>query len=64
MAAETKLFITKRLQNAGKRVVAYGDGMNDYYMLKQADEGYLVTKLDGTVSNSLTGKDLEGLTLV
>jgi len=64
MSAETKYFITKRLQKAGKKVVAYGDGMNDYYMLKQADEGFLVTKKDGSISRSLKNKNLEGLNLV
>ncbi len=64
MSAETKLYITKLLQNAGKYVIAYGDGMNDYYMLKQADEGYLVTKTDGSISRSLKGKDMEGLIIV
>lgn len=64
MSAETKLFITKHLQAAGKRVVAYGDGMNDYFMLKQADEGYLIAKRDGTISRSLKGRDTEGLTIV
>lgn len=49
---------------AGKRVVAYGDGMNDYYMMKMADEGFLVTKQDSSISRSLKGKDLEGLKLV
>lgn len=64
MSAETKFFITKFLQAAGKRVIAYGDGMNDYFMLKQADEGYLVTKQDGTISRSLRGRDTEGLVIV
>lgn len=64
MSAETKLFITKRLQEAGKTVIAYGDGMNDYYMLKQADKGFLVTKPDGSISKSLKGKNVEGLKLV
>lgn len=64
MSAETKLYITKIVQSAGKRVIAYGDGMNDYYMLKQADEGYLLTKQDGTISRSLKGRDLEGLIIV
>ena len=64
MSAETKLYITKILQKAGKRVIAYGDGMNDYFMLKQADEGFLVTKQDLSISRSLKGKDLEGLKLV
>lgn len=64
MSAETKFYITKQLQNAGKRVIAYGDSMNDYYMLMQADEGYLVTRKDGSVSRSLKGKSTEGLTIV
>lgn len=64
MSADTKFFITKYLQAAGKRVIAYGDGMNDYFMLKQADEGYLVAKQDGTISRSLIGKDMEGLNIV
>ena len=64
MSAETKLFITKHLQEAGKRVIAYGDGMNDYFMLKQADEGYLIAKRDGTISRSLKGRNTEGLIIV
>ena len=64
MSAETKYFITKLLQEAGKYVIAFGDGMNDYYMLKQANEGYLVTKPDGIISRSLVDKDLEGLKIV
>ena len=64
MSAETKFFITKHLQAAGKHVIAYGDGMNDYFMLKQADEGYLVAKPDGTISRSLKGRNTEGLIIV
>lgn len=64
MSAETKLYITKLLQVAGKHVIAYGDGMNDYYMLRQADEGYLVTKQDGSISRSLKGRNTEGLIIV
>lgn len=64
MSAETKYFITKMLQDAGKRVVAYGDGMNDYFMLKQADRGYLVPKENGAISRSLNGKDLGGIEFV
>lgn len=64
MSAETKLYITKLLQEAGKRVIAYGDGMNDYFMLKQADEGYLVAKKNGSISRSLKGRDTEGLIIV
>ena len=64
MAAETKFFITKILQQAGRKVVAFGDGMNDYYMLKQADTSYLFTKKDGSISRSLRGMDLEGIHIV
>ena len=64
MAAETKLYITKYLQDAGKTVVAYGDGMNDYYMLVQADQGFLISKQGGRISRSLLGMNLEGLTIV
>ena len=64
MSAETKVIITQELQRAGKKVISYGDSMNDYYMLKQSDVGNLVTKKDGTVSKSLAGKDLEGLRIV
>ncbi len=64
MSAETKLYIVKYLQRAGKKVIAYGDGMNDYYMLKQSDEGFLVKKKDGSISKSLKERDLEGLNLV
>ena len=64
MSAETKLYITKYLQDAGKTVIAYGDGMNDYYMLMKADHGYLVAKQNGKLSRSLAGKDIEGLTVI
>ena len=64
MAAETKFFITKYLQEHGNKIIAYGDGMNDYYMLRQADEAFLVAKKDGTLSRSLVGKKIEGLNVV
>ncbi len=64
MSADTKYYITKNLQEAGKTVIAFGDSMNDYYMMKQANVGYLICKQDGQVSQSLKGCDLEGLILV
>ncbi len=64
MSAETKLYITQYLQAAGKRVIAFGDGMNDYFMLKQANQGYLVKRENGSISRSLQGRDLEGLVVV
>lgn len=64
MAAETKLFITKYLQESGKSVIAYGDGMNDYFMLKQANKGYLVSKPNGALSRSLVNRDIGGMIIV
>lgn len=64
MCSDTKYFITKYLQEKGCKVLAFGDSMNDYYMLKKADNGYLVLKNDGSVSSSLEGKNLEGLIFV
>jgi len=64
MSADTKFFITKFLHEKGREVVAYGDSMNDFYMLKQADWGYLVPRRDGSISRSLSGRDLGGIRLV
>lgn len=64
MSADTKYFITKFLREAGKRIVAYGDGMNDYYMLKEADKSYLVAKPDGSISRSIKNMDLGGISIV
>lgn len=64
MCSDTKYFIAKFLQERGSKVIAFGDSMNDYFMLKQADVSYLVLKKDGSVSSSLSGRDLEGLVLV
>lgn len=61
MCADTKYFITKFLQEAGIKVTAFGDSMNDYFMLKQADSGYLVKKCNGTLSNSLISMDMDGI---
>lgn len=64
MSADTKYFIVKLLQEAGKRVRALGDSMNDYFMLKQADWSYLVLRQDGSRSGSLKNRDMEGICLV
>lgn len=64
MCSDTKFYITKFLQENGCRIVAFGDSMNDYFMLKQADSAFLVRKKDGSVSSSLSGRDLEGLEFV
>lgn len=64
MCSDTKYFVAKFLQGRGNKVVAFGDSMNDYFMLKQADVSYLILKNDGSVSSSLSGRDLEGMALV
>ena len=64
LSAETKFFITKKLQEANKFVIAYGDSNNDYYMLKQANKGFLVRKADGSISKSLINQNLAGLNYV
>ena len=64
MSADTKYFITKFLKKAGKVVEAYGDSMNEYYMLKEANKGHLIVKSDGTVSKSLKNIDIGGIEIV
>lgn len=63
MSADTKYYVTKFLQQEGIRVTAFGDSMNDYYMLKQADESHLILRQDGTVSTSLKERNLEEITI-
>lgn len=62
ISADTKSFVAKLLQEKGYTVTAYGDGKNDYYMLKQADRGYLY--IGKYFSRSLRDSDLSGLSLV
>lgn len=64
MSAETKYFVTKLLKENGKYVIAYGDSMSDLFMLKEADEGYLVSKNNGQISRSLINADLGGVEIV
>ena len=59
ISADTKYFAARRLKENGKLLTACGDGMSDYYMLKQADMGILIR--NGRVSRSLTDRDLHGL---
>ncbi len=62
ISADTKFFVVKLLQEKGYTVTAYGDGRNDYYMLKQADKGYLY--IGKYLSRSLRDSDLSGISLV
>ena len=63
MSADTKFFITKFLQK-NRKVRAFGDSMNDYFMLKRADEAFLIAKPTGELSSSLKNRDLEGIQIV
>jgi len=63
MSADTKFFITKFLQK-NRRVRAFGDSMNDYFMLKRADEAFLIAKPTGEISSSLKNRNLEGIQIV
>ena len=62
ISADTKYFVVKLLQEKGYTVTAFGDGRNDYYMLKQADKGYLY--IGKYLSRSLRDSDLSGISLV
>ena len=62
ISADTKYFVVKLLQEKGYTVTAYGDGRNDYYLLKQADKGYLY--IGKYLSRSLRDSDLSGISLV
>ena len=63
MSSDTKFFITKFLQKH-KKVRAFGDSMNDYFMLKRADEAFLIAKPTGALSSSLKNRNLEGIHIV
>lgn len=62
ISADTKYYVIKLLQSKGYRVIAYGDGKNDYYMLKQADMGYLY--IGSYLSRSLRDTDMSGISLI
>ena len=63
ISADTKFFITKFLQG-NRKVRAFGDSMNDYFMLKRADEAFLIAKPTGEISSSLKNRNLEGIQIV
>lgn len=63
MSADTKFFITKFLKK-NRKVRAFGDSMNDYFMLKRADEAFLIAKPTGELSSSLKNRNLEGIQIV
>lgn len=62
ISADTKYFVVNMLQNKGYSIIAYGDGKNDLYMLKQANKGYLY--IGSYLSRSLKDTDLSGIELI
>lgn len=62
ISADTKYYVVKLLQDKGYSIITYGDGKNDFYMLKQADNGYLY--IGSYLSRSLRNADLSGIKLV
>jgi len=62
ISADTKYFVVKLLQIKGYVITAYGDSMNDYYMLKQADKSYLY--IGSYLSRSLRNADISGIRLL
>lgn len=62
ISADTKYFTVKLLQNQGYTIIAYGDGKNDLYMLKQANQGYLC--IGSRLSRSLMEVDTTGINLL
>ena len=62
ISADTKYFIVKLLQDQGYKVIAYGDGKNDLYMLKKADKGFLY--IGSYLSHSLRNADISDISLL
>ena len=56
-----KAYLARELRKAGRRVIAIGDNMVDYYMLLEADRGYAVAHL--TKNASLQRTLLGGTTI-
>lgn len=62
ISADTKYFVVKFLRDMGYFVMAFGDGKNDFYMLKEANQGYLW--IGERLSRSLANTDLTGIKLI
>lgn len=62
ISADVKFYVVKMLKEKGYRIIAFGDSKNDYYMLKEADNGYL--RIGQRISRSLTSVDLSGIHLI
>ncbi len=62
ISADTKYFVIKLLQEQGYKITAYGDGKNDLYMLKKADNGFLF--IGSYLSRSLRESNTAGIKLI
>lgn len=62
ISADTKYYVVKLLKDRGYTIITYGDSKNDYYMLKQADKGYLY--IGSYLSRSLRCSDTSGISLI
>lgn len=62
ISADTKYYVAKGLKSLGYKVIGYGDSQNDWYLLHEADEGYLC--LGSRMSRSLIDSDVSQLNLL
>ena len=62
ISADSKFYIVKFLKEMGYVITALGDSRNDYYMLDEADIGYL--RIGNRISRSLNNTDLTGIRLL
>ena len=59
ISADTKYYVAKLLRAEGYHITAYGDSQNDWYLLHEADEGYVY--IGSRVSRSLRNSDISDL---
>ncbi|MDE7431915.1 MAG: hypothetical protein K2N34_08375 [Lachnospiraceae bacterium] len=62
ISADTKYFVVKILRNCGYKIVAYGDSKNDFYMLQEADAGFLY--IGDRLSSSLRDENMRAIHLI
>lgn len=62
ISADSKFYIVKFLKEMGYRITAIGDSRNDYYMLKEANSGFL--RIGNRISRSLGNTDLTGICML
>ncbi len=62
ISSDCKFYVVKLLREKGYSVTAFGDSKNDYYMLKESDNGYL--RIGDKISTSLANTDLANIKLL